>query len=254
MKKNLALRLLAACLGLSAFGASAAVITSTFDVDAEDWGTGRIKLGVDPLPDKTVFDRVNYDAAGHMIQSFDIHDWNTFRSSPAYAGNKSAFFGGSISYDLQDTQSDPGVPWPNIGILSGSGALIFIQTLPPDSTSLTHYEFVLDSSAGWLKTPFSFASLRFPTASDDDIKAVLGDVVGIWINADWKTGDSLGNDDARLDNVCLRDRASSCTAPVPAPGTLALMSLGIGLLGVSRLFFCAGSCLRRWRAQTGARS
>ena len=258
MKKNLALWLLAACLGLPTFGVSAAVIRSTFDVDAQGWGTGRIRLGVNPLPDERVFDRVNYDATRHMIQSSDIHDWNTFRSSPAYAGNQSAFFGGSISYDLQDTQNDAGAIWPNIGILSGSGALIFIQTLPPATTSLTHYDFVLDSSAGWLKTPFSLASFGFPTASDDDIKAVLRDVVGIWINADWKTGDPLGNDDARLDNVCLRDSASSCTAAavrvVPAPATLALLTLGIGLLGIRQRSFSAGSGWRRRHARVAAPS
>jgi hypothetical protein len=168
------------------------------------WGTGKIdrngRFSFAINPD--TFDPVNYDAVGKQLQSYDIHPWNTFRSSAAYAGDKSAFFGGSISYDLYDTQHDPLIPYPNIAILGRHADMtyhmIFIQTLPPSVNSFTHYDFTLDSSIPWQKS-------LLVAATDADIQSVLANVVGIWINADWKTGDDLGNDDARLDNVCLRD-------------------------------------------------
>jgi len=93
-----------------------------------------------------------------------------------------------------------------------------------------HYEFALNKSAGW-RTNNPIARV----ATDDDIRAVLANMHGIWINADWKTGDDQGNDDARLDNLCLRDAGSWCTvALIPEPGALALFGLTLGLLGLSR--------------------
>ncbi|HRD87702.1 MAG: hypothetical protein JNN21_11825 [Candidatus Accumulibacter sp.] len=49
------------------------------------------------------------------------------------------------------------------------------------------------------------------------------------------TGDDQGNDDSRLDNVCLRDVGSSCPVGIiPEPAALALFGLATGLLGPSR--------------------
>ncbi|MCM8594954.1 hypothetical protein [Accumulibacter sp.] len=228
-----------ACLIVAMSGASAAVIESRFDTGGEGWTTGSItRTGLWFAIDPAVASPVNYDPARQLIQTYDVFPWTTFRSSPAYGGNRSAFFGGSISYDLSDAANDPGMPYPNIAILARSGDMIFIPTTAPNTTGFTHYDFALDSSAGWLTTFLG-------RASDTYIRTVLADVDGIWINADWKTGDESANDDSRLDNVCLRDPASVCDGrPVPVPKTLALLGAGLMLLGLWRRTERAGQVLK----------
>jgi len=230
MKKNLVAAVTAAVLGLALTSASAAVVRSDFNFDAEGWGTGKISLsGLLPAVDDSFTGPVGHDPTAGTLRTGDLYPWTTFRSSAAYSGDKSAFFGGSISYDLQDSQND-GNSFPNIAILGDAGRMIFIATAPPGTASLTHYDFALDTTAGWLtNNPFALV------ASDAYIQAVLANVHGIWINADWKTGDDQGNDDSRLDNVCLRDARSSCAVGrIPEPAALTLFGLAIGLLGLSR--------------------
>lgn len=230
MKNNLVAAIIASGLSLASAHASAAVVRSDFSLDAEGWGTGRIVFsGFLPAVDGTFTGAVGHDPVGGTLRTGDLYPWTTFRSSAAYSGDKSAFFGGSISYDLQDSQND-GDPFPNVAILGDAGRMIFIPTAPPATGGFTHYEFALDESAGW-RTNNLFALM----ATDSYIQAVLANVQGIWINADWKTGDDQGNDDARLDNVCLRDSRTSCTTGlIPEPASLVLFGLALGLLGLSR--------------------
>lgn len=230
MKKNLVAAVIAAVLSVALGGAAAAVVRSDFNLDAEGWATGKINLsGLLPAVDDAFTGAVGHDPIAGTLRTGDLYPWTTFRSSAAYSGDKSAYFGGSISYDLQDSQND-GNPFPNIAILGDAGRMIFIATPPPATGSLTHYDFALDTSAGWwTNNPFALV------ATDAYIQAVLANVHGIWINADWKTGDDQGNDDSRLDNVCLRDARSSCTVGlIPEPAALTLFGLAIGLLGLSR--------------------
>jgi len=196
----------------------AEVIVSDFAVNEEGWlmadmGPGGIN------PPNIFFPATFYDATGRFIHSADVLPWNSFFAPVKFRGDKSAFFGGRVSYDLMDTLND-GVEYVNILITSVSGK-IYIDTLPPSTTAFTHYEFVLDESGPWLDGLGS-------AATNAQIQAVLANITGIYVDADWHTG---VEEDARLDNFLLQTANGN---NVPEPVSVALISLGLGALGLTR--------------------
>lgn len=87
--------------------------------------------------------------------------------------------------------------------------------------AFTHFNFVLRATKWKAINPFT---MILEDVSPTRFAGVLGNLQGIFVNADFKTG---GDEYARLDNVVL-------TAPVPEPETYASLAVGLAMLGVAR--------------------
>ena len=182
-----------------------AAVVSTFDTDADGWYT-RDLVGLATAPPGAT-SSVTWDPAG-FIQTTDTLDWVAFAAPAKFLGDKSAYYGGTLSFDLGATWND-GVAYPNAVLYSGGNAVAYV-TSPPATVGFTSYSLPL-APGGW-----SWNGATVATAAQ--IQSVLADLDGLFVSADWFSG----ADDARLDNVRL--------AAVPEPASLAAMAT-LGLLG-----------------------
>jgi len=219
--------LVAAALAVGLAGpAWSTVILSDFSTGTDGWQTG--DMGVTGVAPTGLTGTVNYDAAGQHIQTADILAWTGFLAAPKFTGDLSAFFGGTVSYDLRDVDNDGvTVSYVNILLVGAGSERIYIRTPPPSTSAFTHFAFSLDTGSGWLDKVGVIAT-------EAQIRSVLGSVSAVYVSADWKTGP----DDSRLDNFCVRtvdERAcGQGVGTVPEPSHLALAGLGLLLLGATR--------------------
>lgn len=200
------LRTMAAAIALAACGpvlAGPAPVVSDFSKDAEGWST------VDLLK-PTGSAAVTWDSAG-FIATLDAHEWNAFSAPAKFLGDKSGFAGGTLSLRLSDDMSDPPPGWPVAFITNGTTTLASSPYAVP-GPAFTSFSFVLDAGS-WVTAASSHPS-------GEEFATVLGGLVGLYINADFKTD---GNDYARLDDVVL--------TAVPEPQISAMLLAGIVMLG-----------------------
>jgi hypothetical protein len=211
-----------AVLALSLLGslpAQASTQSYTFDADAQGW------LVTDIASTPGVGLAATWDSANQRITTSDIATWTTFSAPPALLGNQSAYYGGSFSFDLQDTLVDANASTvATFGIASGTTALFWFGGAP-STTTLTHFNAVLSETDTLWRfggLPTDFNSGTAPTAAQ--FQAVLGSLTSLRINADWKTA---GNDQSTLDNVVLQ-------SPVPEPAQALLWVTGVLVLALRR--------------------
>jgi hypothetical protein len=203
---------------VGAASAAPPTVTSSFDSDAEGW-TVR-----DLLPPFGGGQAVQW-LAGGQIASTDLNSWNVFSAPLAYLGDKSAYLGGSLSFDLSDTvaDADASTAYPTLALRSGLVALVWFGGAP--GTALTSFAATLAPSAAWQRVVGGNQdNLTLIPATAADFAAVLGSLQAVQINADWYDGGAPVNDFSVLDNVRL-------AAPVPEPTTACM--LGLGLLAVA---------------------
>ena len=200
------------------FAASGAVfagpepVLSNFSLGSEGWQTVDL-LGL------SVPGTVTWDTAGFIATS-DTHEWNAFSAPKDFLDDKSGFLGGTLSLKLSDNMSDV-QPWPVVFITNGE---IILASLPFTSpvSEFKEFSFALDAG-NWVNVDLTHPSVIFTHPSPSEFAKVLGGLKGLYVNADFKTGD---NDYTRLDDVML-------TAPVPEPETYALFLAGLGVLGAT---------------------
>jgi hypothetical protein len=199
--------------------AARASLVSTFDLDAEGWKTADLSQVTGKPTGATA--AVSYNSSGYIVTS-DTLDWCNFAAPSAFLGDKSAYYGGRFSFDLGDTYNDFGVPGALVAgpliVLYGNNTVIAVPSLPPAKQGFTHYSLPL-LAGNWLAVT-SFAPGGLAPASTATIRHVLENLQGVYISADWHTGE----DDSRLDNVVL-------AAPVPEPSTFLTGFVALGLLG-----------------------
>ena len=202
-----------ALVGVVAFaGVSHGQIVSTFDSDAEGW-TGSEDFGD--------FEWVTEGNPAGSITARDRGDgriWK-YRASSAYEGEKSAFFGGTLSWDILGVTGNQTSISPRADVLIVGGGITIglaagVQPLVGEWTS---WSVTLDASEDWrLVSDFADAAVSGrPVATEAEIQSVLNDIEGLYIRGEYTNG----ADRTRLDNVEL----------VPGPGVLGVF----GLMGVA---------------------
>lgn len=199
---------------------------STFDNGDEGWRVGNYaQLSGNAVPQ---FFAAGGNPGGY-IHTEDLFFWTSWHAPAAFLGNKSAAYGGTLSFDLRNVFSD-GTNYPAAVLSDGNIILYNLAFIP--GTDWTSYQLNLLPGNGWRVTNFLLQNLG--AASGAQMQQVLGNLTMLHINADWATGDDRFDLPVDLDNVYLRgpNRAPG----VPEPGTLALLvgSSVVGVLAVRR--------------------
>ena len=194
--------LVAAALGLA--GTASGQITSNFDVDLEGW---------------MVYNdgAITYDAAiGNPAGSARISDFGSgsyfgFLAPAAYQGDKSSYYGGTLSFDLQtNNATGAGPTQPDIQI-NGAGITI-VRDLPvPAAAVWVSHNIALDDTEGWL-----LDSTRGDAATEADIRAVLANITSLRIRGEFST---MTSDITHLDNVSMTP-GSDCLADTNGDGAV----------------------------------
>ena len=190
-----------ATLALNA-GTARADVNSTFDASAEDWTHVSISAcdgAVASAPTPT------WQATGGNPGGFirliapSEGNWSYWDAPDAFDGDRSAFAGGELSFDLRSNQSlvQAFNCGPAIGDVELVGASQRIEYDIPGGTlaaNVWHHLSVPLTPAGW----FYVGTAHTPVTASD-FAAVLAGLSGIRIRAEWST--AVDTDD--LDNVVL---------------------------------------------------
>lgn len=210
-----------ALLALAAAPSAMATVLaeSTFDVNDEGWRIGDFFAPTGAaLPE--------YVAAGGnpggFLRTADLFDWNSYHAPAKFLGNKSAAYGGTLQLD-QRLLTHEGTDWPMV-VISGAGLLLQFRTQPP-GTDWTSYTIPMVAAGGW-EIADVLNGEPSPAATEAQLQQVLANLEFLHIEADWKVGD----DQVDVDNV----RLLAGQAPVPEPGSAALLGLGLLAGGLTR--------------------
>ena len=204
--------------GVGAIDAEATTIQSTFGADADGWGAVELNNDLGNPPPIIVTYPVDWSATGGnpagFISRTDIaSNWLMFSAPAKFLGDLSAFYGGTLAYDLRDSPIGTTV-YPGV-VLVGGSATLFYDTAPPGS-AWTNRTIPL-SPTGWRLNDYRNGSAPSPA----EMMSVLSSVSAIYIDADW----TLNNDVTGLDNVSL--------TTIPEPSSLSLL----GISAISLLVF-----------------
>jgi hypothetical protein len=197
--------------------ASAAVVESRFDTDADGWdgitfnnvANSWFALEGNDNPYTLGYSSTGGNPGGYVSFVDPNFGDSYFRAPAAYRGNLSAYAGGTLSFDRSDI-SGGGSPYVNplVALVSGNTVIVnggAAPTLYPDWSS---YSFGLNA-AGW-----RFNSLGGAAVSDAEFALVLANVSALYISAEaWSPVVETGN----LDNVRL-------ASPVPVPAALLMFA------------------------------
>lgn len=189
------------CIGLSAVIVSIAAgeeISSSFDTGVEEWrGVAYPFRSHSPNPSMTsvAFDAGNGNPPG-SLRIGDIYGETGVAAPAPYLGDRSADYGGSLSYDIYLRYTD-GVVYPAVVLNAGTMSLYY-DTPSPSLNTWTSQSIALVET-GWRvsgsQQPVTLADFVF----------VLANLHGLYIYTEWHTG----ADDTNLDNVKLK--SGSCS-------------------------------------------
>jgi hypothetical protein len=166
---------------------------------------------------------------GGLVLNDSAGGQNDYFAAPAkFLGNQAAYYGGTLSFDLEIsfTVGAGDLPEGDNVILTGNGTSI-VFTLPayPVPASFTTYSINLTAASGWYITGTSTA----PTTVQ--MQGILGNLTDFRILGDWHNGVETDV----LDNVQL--------TAIPEP-SIAALSSGLVVLGL-------GMARRRGRSVLG---
>lgn len=133
---------------------------------------------------------------GAYLEGVDIANGGIwyFDAPASFLGDQSAFAGGSLAYDLQ--QSPDGTLVRDDIVLEGAGTTLIyrydsVADFPDVAPDWSEYDIPLDPSAGW-----TVGSSGGPAATATEIASVLGDLTALRIRGEFVSG----NDTGGLDN------------------------------------------------------
>lgn len=178
-------------------------IKSVFDKDVEGWT-------VVTYPEKTYSAKAQKFGAPHWvplggdfggcIQIDDVQSGSDtfFSAPPKFRGDDSAFYGGTLTYQLNDTAGNDYMDDDAVVLKGGGLTLVFESKTKPTDKKMQFTKFTIPlSEKGWTKdkyhgTPVNAAEMR----------KALAKVMELSIRSEYHTG----QDDSHLDNVVMAKR------------------------------------------------
>ena len=175
---------------------AASATGSTFDNDADGWlivGMQGFNWACPPFygPTNPTWSGTGGNPGGCIIAG-DVYQETLFSAPTKFLGNQSASFGKKLKFDIKITKSDSGVEYPAV-VLCGAGKSLFYNAKPTTIGEWTTRTIPLNAS-GWKLSDWE----NGPTATNEDMKEVLGSLDGLYIITEWYTG---SGDLTSLDNV-----------------------------------------------------
>ncbi|MGD9861712.1 MAG: laminin B domain-containing protein [Pseudodonghicola sp.] len=162
-------------------------IDSTFDTGIDGWSF---------VADVKEFDWVATGGnPGGYIEAVDYAygDVWYFVAPEKFLGDKSAYAGGDLQFDLKQSSLSSQFDDEDV-VITGGGKTIVLNTVNNPGLDWTHYAVTLDTDTDWRLNSVSGA-----VASQADIDTVLSDVTSLWIRGEYVSGSDTGG----LDNVVL---------------------------------------------------
>lgn len=165
-------------------------VRSTFDEDAEGWTvTGDAQSGsVEPTHNDAGGNPGGYLSATDDVTG-GVWYWN---ASERYLGDRSDFYGGTLSFDLDQSATDSQFDDRDV-VLVGNGTAIHYNFESHPGTNWTGYEVPMTES-GWTVSETGEA------VTEEQFRAVLADLEALWIRGEYRTGSDVGG----LDTVVLK--------------------------------------------------
>lgn len=162
-------------------------ISSTFDSDVDGWSfiadVAEFRWqGTGGNPDGFL------EAVDHVLGQI----WY-FNAADKFLGDKSAYSGGTLEFDLVQSEVNSQFDYEDIIIMGGGLTIVYDTALNPD-TDWTHYSVSMDTSSDW-----RIDALAGTVATQQQIDQVLADITAIRIRGEFISGSDTGG----LDNVIL---------------------------------------------------
>ncbi len=178
------------------------VASSTFDADDEDW------VCVSTLGNwwPATWSSTGGNPAGHIYGSDQDTGAFGFGAPTKFVGEKSEAYGQAFTFDIRTNVQNPAGGW--VGLEGNGGVQIVCDYPTPAGPNVWYSRGVLLSEADdWFYVDSGLS------VTHDDMVAIMGDLEGLAIAAEFKDG---FDETSRLDNVFM----------MPEPATLALVGLG----------------------------
>lgn len=168
-------------------------VASTFDSDIDGWSF---------IADVKEFNWVGDGGnPGGYVEAVDYAygDVWYFIAPEKFLGDKSAYAGGTLSFDLKQ---DPIVSQFNADdvVIVGNGITLALSTAENPGLDWTHYQVALDTSADW-----RIGSSTGEVATQAEIETALADISALRIRGEYVSGTDTGG----LDNVVLTPDAAA---------------------------------------------
>ena len=181
-----------------------ASVISTFDTDDDGWTVTQIASDGSSWGGQWPA-----SWSSGYIYTGDVGSGGTLFSAPSeFLGDKSAYIGGSISFDISDNVADyeaGDASW-NIMLVGAGWHIVHDGPYPKVPNEWVHANTALNAD-GWYQWGIG-------DISEADFLTVLSNLEQVFINADW----GWGSNTSSLDNVIMHQ--------VPEPMTLCLLGLG----------------------------
>ena len=120
----------------------------------------------------------------------DVYGETGIAAPAQYVGDRLAFYGGSLAYDIYLRYTD-GVVYPAVVLNGGTRSLYYDAASPP--LNAWQHRMVPLSEGGWKVSGSGVA------ATEADFKTVLTNLVGLYIYTEWHSG----ADDTSVDNITM---------------------------------------------------
>ncbi|MEZ4944846.1 MAG: gliding motility-associated C-terminal domain-containing protein [Cyclobacteriaceae bacterium] len=189
-----------------------AQITSTFNSNAQGWTTpmdADATIGYSTTggnPNGHVFGTPYFINLGAGSIYFNFY----FVAPSGYLGNRSAYYNGTLRYDIQQSTSGIANQYAEVTIASGAGVTLYyyptVSNQPSSPPLWSTFIVIMNNTLGFWKTADSPSG---PLATELQIQNVLSDLTSLQIRGLYRDANTTN----RLDNVALSPPIIIATQP-----------------------------------------
>ncbi len=218
----------ALALATGAIATSAEAQNFAFNANVSGWLVYNISYIGEPLNNPEAVASPAFDPRNGLpsgsLRVADLTSETWIGATTAVAGDKSSLFGtSSVSFDVLYRFTDRDT-YAAIA-LYGGGLTVYQAHEPPELDVWLHWDYPLVVGS------WHVGSIFGPLATESDMLVVLGDLQGVFIHTEWKTGP----DDTNVDNItfgaCVNGGGPGCCpADLDQSGAVGAADLAI-LLG-----------------------